>query len=389
MILQFLNGDLWNLPEIGITPWKLLRRRLRRHASALYERICTECHVPIDRIRLILPEEKAGKAGKAGKEKDENDAKEKDEKDGMARNEEETPRVFVFFLDRPCVKLYEWFPRLDMRRKVLRECTNEFAAEIRSTRNESLLRYLLHLDARRMMSNDIRRRLYQNPHDLVADHLLTPHPIHPHRLLHVGRRARGMMRRNPHPRVREWFGWDGDAVSSPFSEKRMEDELRQQRIRMECEWEWNARVSNPRLVNLADSSSEVHVEWLLRHAHLFASLTEFSENEHPLVVKYLLAHPEHIQFPRFLQNSHPDAVAYSIDWLKKNFNILEDTFNQNPTLCTLYRNAVRKNRNVDMFFFIQNGGCPYVAHDDPLEMLSHLARIPEMEVVVERSNLFV
>lgn len=52
----------------------------------------------------------------------------------------------------------------------------------------------------------------------------------------------------------------------------------------------------------------------------YVKKTTISLNSNPRVVECLLKHPSIITFPEFLSQDHPDAVEYSLEWLKKNYD---------------------------------------------------------------------
>ena len=363
MLFQFLNGDLLDLPDFSCasTHPRRVRKYLRKHADRIRTPIAELIGVHPSRIRICFM---------------------------MSSS-----TVPVLILDRPCVDVTQWFGPLkasDILRGMwevpflMHNLYNQF----RYTSNVSILRYLLQCDTRRMLPRLIRERLYQNPHPMVVDHLLTRHPTHPHRLLHVGRRARMFLYGNPSPSVREFLGpFSPRGQPCPLQEDPQQIEDRLANLRRQVErWELNSITLTDEV--LTASSSDIHAEWLIQHAEHVVNRISFHTNEHPFVVHYLLENPHFIQFPCFLKNSHPDAVQYSISYLRERYGELEDIFNTNPTLCQMYRQAIHLNRHPALLLMVQQE-CRYLAHDNLFELLTHLARIPDVDVVVERSNQFV
>lgn len=106
----------------------------------------------------------------------------------------------------------------------------------------------------------------------------------------------------------------------------------------------------------------------------FAFIEGFCTNSHEHVVSFLLAYPEYIRFPSFLANSHPRAVAYCVDWLRKQNHLLND----------LHIFQVHKylhiNSNPDMFHIVWNEFpelCPISANT----ILAWTCLLPNVQVL--------
>lgn len=122
--------------------------------------------------------------------------------------------------------------------------------------------------------------------------------------------------------------------------------------------------------------------------HLLCNSPGFCANSCDQIVDWLFDHPQYISFPSMLGNSHPRAVKYSCEWLDKNYLGLQNVFDTNPDLNSLYIKYLDMNNNEDMFWYVWDN-CPYFCPHLAEDVLKCVSKFPDIQILFRRSREFV